>query len=322
MNGIDNIFEDDLGFETEPEVITNTQDVNTDNDNFFDDSKEGFTTEDSVWNTYLESKGFKNSMIRIVDEDQVEKDINFYDLSREEQLEILNSNESSSTENLDDSEISLINHLRTNNLSVEEFLSQYRESIIAEGIAPAEPSYDIDAYDDQELYLLDLKNKYDLTDDELGLELEKELKNEELFNKKVTKIRSEYKLLEDKEKASKQAEFEALQQEEYNKFAQTMSGIANSVADFHGVFLEDNEKRETLSYLLEIDDSGYSQFSRDLNDPKKLYEAAWYLKYGKEAFEALESAYEAEILKLKKKDSPVVVQNFTKSPKHIDDLYT
>ena len=48
MNGIDNIFEDDLGFETEPEVITNTQDVNTDNDNFFDDSKEGFTTEDSV----------------------------------------------------------------------------------------------------------------------------------------------------------------------------------------------------------------------------------------------------------------------------------
>lgn len=294
--------------------------------NLFDEKTE-FTLDapDSLLNSLLKAKGIVDSKIVMIGEDDVEKEVNFYDLSVEEQLEILNAQapEETPESELDATEIDLINHLRTNNLSVNDFLTQYKEAILAEAQMPAtEATYEIDAYDDQELFLYDLKSQYDLTDEELQLELEKELTNPDLFNKKVTKLRAEYKELENQYKLQQQTEFEAQRQEQYNQFSSTMNTVAGKVEDFHGVFLEDNEKAETLSYLLDLDESGTSQFSKDLNNPSKLYEAAWYMRYGAEAFKALENAYEAEITKLKKVDKPrVVVQNSKPNPQSIYDLH-
>lgn len=327
MEDLDDLFNDaDLGLE-EPIVEQFTQqEVEPDNDDFFNlGSKE--PEQESLLDTLLKARGITDAKLTIIDEDEQEQEVNFYDLSREEQLEILNSQEplQAQENDLDDTEIDLLNHLRTNNLSIEDFLSQYRESIIAEMQQNTEPSYDINAYDDQELFLLDLKNKYDdLTDEELQAELEKELQNEALFTRKVTKLRAEYQQLEDQYKASQQAEFETQREEQYNQYANAMVEIATEVTDYHGVYLEDSEKTETLSYLLDLDDSGSSQFSKDLNDPAKLYEAAWYLRYGKEAFQALENAYEAEISRLKKlTDKPrAVVQNSGKNKiTDINQLY-
>lgn len=322
MEGFEDYLEEDLGLDQvtpeepiieEPLVIE---------DNLFNENIIDTPTTGTVLDELLKARGITDSMVKIVDENEVEKEINFYDLSREEQLEILNMTENTETNDLDTSEIDLINHLRTNNLSVDDFLTQYRESILAEVQQGVEPTYDIDAYDDQELFLLDLKAKYDLTDEELQMELEKELTNTDLFTKKVTKLREEYKQLETQYKEEQQAEFDAQRDEQYNIFANAMVDIATKVSDFHGVFLEDNEKQETLSYLLDLDDSGVSQFSKDLNNPDRLYEAAWYLRYGAEAFKALESAYEAEIAKLKKVDKPrVVVRNSDKPIQNINDLF-
>lgn len=317
----ENIFE---GLPEEPvteEIHKEEELIIPDDNNIFENNIESDKPSGTLVDDLLKGKGIDNAMISIIDEDGTEKEVSFYDLTKEEQLEILSTNENTSNENLDDSEIELINHLRTNNLSMEDFLAQYRESIIAEIQQNTEVPYTIDAYNDHELFLLDLKNKYELTDEELQAELEKELQNEELFNKKVTKLRAEYKQLEDQDKAAKELEFENTKQEQYNKFVDNMVEIATKIEDFHGVYLEDNEKQETLSYLLDLDESGMSQLSKDLNDPVKLYEAAWYLRYGKEAFQALENAYEAEIAKLKKVDKPrVVVPNSKKEINSIHDL--
>ena len=119
-------------------------------------------------------------------------------------------------------------------------------------------------------------------------------------------------------------EFEAKQQQEYNDFVNQMTSIAVDRSDFHGLELEDDEKNETLSYLLDLDNNGMSQFYKDLNDPETLYEVAWYLKYGKDAFSIIENAYEAEIAKLKaSKDKPRVVrQNTQESTElNINDLF-
>ncbi|MGV8961785.1 MAG: hypothetical protein ACOH2V_00120 [Candidatus Saccharimonadaceae bacterium] len=276
---------------------------------------------ESLVDEFLRTKGIDKGVIKILDENE-EKEVNFYDLTKEEQLEILNSSDSTADENLEDSEIELINLMRTNNLTPEEFLAQYRESILAEMQQQAEPSYEIDNYDDNELFLLDLKNKYDLTDEELQTELEKELTNPELFAKKTGKLRTEYKESEDLYNASKTQELEDDRLEKYNQFTEVMDGIATETDHYHGVYLEDTEKTETLSYLLDLDDSGVSQFSKELNDPNRLFEAAWYLRYGKEAFAALENAYEAEIAKLKKQDKPrVVVQGSKKPINNINELY-
>lgn len=321
MDGFEGILDDDIDLgEITPEVVVNDETILID-DSLFDDNIIDTPVDDTILNQLLLAKGIKNATITIVDENNEEQEINFHDLSREDQLEILNSPETIPDENLDDSEIQLINHLRTNNLSVEDFLAQYKESILADLQDSADVSYDIDAYDDHELFLLDLKNKYDLTDEELQSELEKELTNEDLFTKKVTKLRAEYKLLEDEYKTNQQKEFQAKEKERYDEFKNAMSNVAEKVSDFHGVYLEDNEKQETLSYLIDLDETGVSRFSKDLNSPNKLYEAAWYLRYGKEAFQALENAYEAEIAKLKKVDKPrVVVRNSDKPIKNINDL--
>ena len=87
--------------------------------------------------------------------------------------------------------------------------------------------YDIDSYNDQELFLLDLKNKYDLTEEELTAELERELQNEDLFKKKIDKIRNEYKELENQYKAEQAAEFEANQKKEYDQFVEQVVTVAS-----------------------------------------------------------------------------------------------
>ena len=86
-----------------------------------------------------------------------------------------------------------------------------------------------------------------------------------------------------------------------------------------------NEKNEVLSFLLDQDENGASQFYKTLSDPNKLYEAAWFLRYGKESFDALKNAYESEIAKLKKQDKPTVVRKpkpgDTNKEKNIHDLF-
>ena len=282
MEEFDNIFDEDIDLEglekTPAEIEPTLEEQSKGDDDFFGLSTKEDEPKGSLLDEFLKAKGISDNKITIIDENKEEKEVSFYDLTQEEQLEILNSQEATSNEDLDDSEIELINQLRANNMSIEDYLVQFRESVLAE-VQQAEPSYDIDAYDDHELFLLDLKNKYDLTDTELQAELEKELANEELFTKKVTKLREEYKQLEDQIKLDEQAKLEADNEDNYNQFANTMVDIATNTTDFHGMFLEDTEKQETLSYLLEMDDTGLSRFSKDLNNPEKLYEAAWYLRY-------------------------------------------
>ena len=50
---------------------------------------------------------------------------------------------------------------------------KYEDQVSAKLQESIQQSYDIDAYDDNELYLLDLKQKYDLSEEELKIELEK-----------------------------------------------------------------------------------------------------------------------------------------------------
>ena len=161
-----------------------------------------------------------------------------------------------------------------------------------------------------------------MSDDELKKELEKELQDETLFKKKTDVLRKEYKALEDQYKEAQQLESIKQREEEYNQFSERMVDVAVNTPDFYGIELEDDEKNEVLSFLLDQDENGTSQFYKTLADPNKLYEAAWFLRYGKESFDALKNAYESEIAKLKKQDKPTVIKknDNTNRLKNIHDL--
>lgn len=293
-------------------------------DSIFDDG-DGTDSTVSAVDKYLQSKGFENSEVTIYDENDEEIKVNFHELSSDEQLDILSSittKERGAQLYADEQE--WINELRKNNLDFDSFLELYKNSIMEELGATQEDSYEIDAYDDRELFLLDLKNKYDLTDEELQSELEKELQNEELFEKKVAKTRAEYKELETQYRQMQEQEFARQQEQEYQHFAQQMVGIATNINEFHGLELEDDDKNDTLSYMLDLDDNGVSQLARDLQDPEKLYAVAWYLRHGNDAFRIIENAHESEISKLRAlRDKPNVIRQESRQGnrvKHMNEL--
>lgn len=323
MDELNDLFDADLQLDLKTDTDAELVDNNTNDDLFSEELIEKEITGNPVLDNLLKAKGITDGKIKIIDEDESETEVNFSDLSVEEQLEILNESASTEDDNLDESEVELINYMREKNLSVEDFLELYKQEIIASLEESTTQNYEIDAYDDSELFMLDLKNKYNLTDEELEKELEKELKDETLFKKKVDVLRAEYKQLEDEQKEAQKLEFEQNQQQEYDKFAERMVNIAVETPEFYGIELEDEEKNEVLSFLLDIDESGVSEFSKTLNDPKKLYEAAWFLRYGKESFDALKNAYESEIARIKKDSKPGVVHKNPKQSKQgsIHDLF-
>ena len=323
MDGLEDIFDNELDLTEELSKNTNIDQtpISEDTSDFNLFGEESNKPSVNVLDELLKSKGINDAKVAIIDEDNVEKEVDFYELSKEEQLAILNNQDNEeNNDDLDDTEVELLNHLRSNNLSIEQFLENYKQSIIEElGVAPIQ-NYDIDSYDDQELFLLDQKNKYDLTDDELAEALKKELENEDLFKKKIDKTRVEYKELEDQYNAAQEQDSKRQKDEEYNQFSDTMVDVAVQTPEFYGIELEDEEKDEVLSFLLDLDENGTSDFYKTLNDPKKLYEAAWFLRYGKESFDALKNAYESEISKLKKDKTTVVHRTSDKEIKSIHDL--
>lgn len=272
MENFESVFEEDLGLDApveeglEPVIKEET----------IDSIFGGSTAEPSIVDDLLKAKGIQGSKILIIDEENNEQEVDFYSLSKAEQLEILATPEpETAPSTLQQDEEELISYLRDNKITLQEYLQLYEQSVVEKLNENNEPTYDIDAYDDEELFLLDLKSRYDdLTDEELIKELEKELENKELFLKKTTKLRSEYKQLEDTYKEEQQKEFNAQRETQYNGFVDTMVDVAVKTQDLYGIELEDDEKNNVLSTLLELDDNGTSQFNKLLEDPDNLYRAA------------------------------------------------
>ena len=241
---------------------------------------------------FLKDNGIEDiSKIKYEDENGEIQEVDFNSLSGEEQLTILKELSSS---DFSESEINAITWLRNNNVTLEQAIDYFKQMAIEEykaslGNDISEPHYDVDSYSDDELYFADLKARYtSMSDEELKYELDKAKENEDLFKKKVEIIRNDYK---EKEKEAA-LEAQRKEEEEYN---QLRSALTESVSNFKEIsfdykdpksdvlVIEDDEKSKILSYLLEQDTNGYSQFFKDLNDPKVLVELAWYRLFGQDA---------------------------------------
>jgi len=326
MDELDNSFGDIFSPETNLETAQTNESSNVfKDDEFFNDNSgtEISNPTVSVLDEYLINNGVKDTKITVVDENNIEKEVGFYDLSKEEQLDVLNSFKTNDIV-LQEEEENLIKFLREKNMSLESYLKTYEDQVSAKLQESIQQSYDIDAYDDNELYLLDLKQKYDLSEEELKIELEKGLQDEELFKKKVTALRKEYKGLEDQYKESLAHEERVKQEEQFNQFQNKMVDVALKTPDFYGIELEDTEKDEILSFLLDVDDKGVTDFAKSLNDPEKLYEIAWFSRYGKESIDALKNVYESEINRLREeisKKEKVTKVTENKEVKTINDLF-
>ena len=243
-------------------------------------------------------------------------------MSDEEKLSILSAPDFE----LDESEIEVINFLRSNNTTLEDIIKQREQEAVKAALAQ-EDEFTVDAISDEELFVADLKSRYpNLTDEELANELDREMGNDALFRKKADTIREQYKQMEqlDKEERSRQAELEA--EQEYEKLSSELLEVAQGVEDMYSLELEDQDKDDVLRCLLEKDAQGQSKFIKLLEDPKMLFKLAWFAEKGDEAFDTIHQYYKKEI-ETARRGKPMVpgrnseVVRGTKPAKNNDDKF-
>lgn len=246
-----------------------------------------------VMHQFLQQYGIKDpKKIQFENEDGEITEMDFDSLSRDEQMTMLKD---LTDPGLSEHEIDVVNYLRKNNVTLDQVIDHFANERLNQYLNEnpdqvKQKSYRIDDYSDDELYLADLKAKYpDFTDEELISKLDVAKLNEDLFKKESEVLRQQYKAQEDQE-----LEMEKMQEEQRNKDLQDNLIMAvnrfNSISiddldaadnDHLVLEIEESEKHNILNYLLTQDKDGKSQLVKDIEDPDKLIEIAYYMLYGK-----------------------------------------
>lgn len=238
---------------------------------------------------FLQKRGIEDpSKIKFENDNGELEDYDFSSLTPEEQLSIL---EEVANPGLSEHETEVVNYLRQNNTNFDQVIDYFAEKRLQEYLEQnpdqvRQQVYSIDDFSDEELYLADLKSKFtSFTDEELTEKLSAAKLNEDLFKKEVDILRLAYKAEEDQER-----ELEKQQEDQYyedlrNNLVEVASHFNEISLDYNdpesdSLVIEDGDKRQILSYLLNQDADGRSQFVKDLDDPQVLIELAWYRTQG------------------------------------------
>lgn len=254
-------------------------------------------------NQLLEAKGIKNGVVSFENDEGEIEEIPFDELTPEEQFNILNTSTEEPDLGLNEQETFALNFLRENNVTLEEAIDYFSKKAVEEALAGNAPNEDsIETYSDEEIYALDLlsRNK-DLTQEEIQARLDKQREHPDLFKQKADELRQEYIELQKTQIAEKEAEIQREQLAELEKVTNSLVSVAKEVDIIGGLDIEPEDKQEVLDFILTKDDQGTTGFGKLLDDPKALFEIAWYAKKGKEAFDVIHDYYKKEISEASKR---------------------
>ena len=213
-------------------------------------------------------------------------------LSKEEQLNILAGSNTPEETDLDDSEIDLLNAIRSSGMSIEDYLNSLIQKQVQQMQVPNQQTFKIDELSDEEVYALDLLEKVgaeNISDEELTEAVEKAKENSTLFSKTVAGLRNEYKQLQQDEEARELNAYQAQQQEAYQNFSASIIDQIQNLNSFAGQQLEmtQQDAENLAQFMLDIDDQGMSPFGRALQDPELFTKAAFWLLHEDEIVEEL-----------------------------------
>ena len=298
MAEIDNLFDDDYGYMPEEE-----QEVNDVQDDYAQQTSEPQEEGDLI-ESLLKRQGISDpTRIKFEGEDGIIKERDWDELSYNEQLNILTSDNSSNPEtDLDDDEIDLINMIRSSKISPQEYIDAVKNQAINDYTSQGtyqEPKYSVDDYTDDELFIYDMQARMpDMTDDELRDALENAKSNETVYQKQVNGIRNEYKQLENNKIQQEQAIAQQQYQEQYQQYANSIIDAIDNQSDIAGIFELEDEDKQLLAYsILGQDQAGISNLAKAVNDPTTLVKMMWFALNGERAFQEIDEYYKDQITK-------------------------
>lgn len=258
--------------------------------------------EDDLVAALLRSKGISNPKeIKFEEEDGTETVKDFYSLTKEEQLDLLGTNDLDDNYGLEEAEIDAVNFLRENNATLQEVIDYYQQLAVEAYKNSLDATTDVASFTDEELYVSDLKNRYeDLTDEELEVELAKAQETPDLFKKKVDKLRADYQRIEEESKNAQAAAAVASQDEAYLQITNSLIDVVNEIDDMFGIDLELQDKEDIIASITDRDLNGVTPLVKALDNPENLFKAAWFVNKGEEAFNLLHNYYRKEIEEVRK----------------------
>lgn len=268
-----------------------------------EENEPDLVSDEDIITILLKDKGINPDSVKFQNENGEIEEKRFEDLTKEEQLQILNYNEIQDNYGLEDDEVGLINELRESNLSVDEYKQLIANKAIQEFVANNDSTtstYEVDSIPDDELYIIDLKAKIpELTDEDANSELELAKQNETLYQKKIQSIRNEYKQKEDLLVKQQEEEQRLANEKEAQEFENTIIETIqeNDTIDLgeSSLRLSEDDMNEVASFILDSDAAGVRYIAKALNDPKTLVGMAWYALKGKEAFSQISEYYKQKI---------------------------
>lgn len=264
--------------------------------------------EDDFLTSLLKSRGIKDkSKIKFATEEgDVEEveEVDWDSLSNEDKLNILSSSESTPEDGLDESEIQLIKAIRDSGMSPSEYLQFIGNGEVERYIQNSqEPQYEIDAYSDDELFLMDFMSRMgEVTEDEATEALERAKANEGLFKKQIEAIRNEYKQAEQENQMQAQLEQEQIAQQQYDQFSNQIVDEINNLKEIQGFELnmENNDMQELYDFITGQDAAGNNYLAKALSDPQVLVKTAWLALNGDQMINDITNYFQKEIASVRK----------------------
>lgn len=290
-------------------------------------------TEDDIIASLLADKGITDiNKIKFQGDEGIEE-YSWNDLDHEEKLNILRSNPTTTTnDDLDDSEIDLINMIRNSRMTPDEYISYVQNQGIQAYLQNQQPQMasSIDEISDDELQLTDIITKLgddNVTDQELQDILDNAKSNPTLYKKQVDAIRKEYMLREENMRSQELKMQQQQQQEQYDVFAQNVAREIQNLTDYYGYELNMNEEEmdQLYEFITGFDNAGVSIFGKALNDPATLVKMAWSVLYGEQAIQDINEYWTNELKnsrsskKDKRKSNVEIRQNNINNTKDVED---
>lgn len=257
--------------------------------------------DEDVVSSFLRSRGIDPNSVKFENADGEIEEVPFSELSREDQLQLMQYNDLDDNYGLTQEEVQLINQLRYNNLSVADYNNYIAKQAVADyNNTVNQPHMQVDSIPDDELYVIDLKARIpEISDEELYEELETAKSNESTYSKKIESIRSEYREKEQMMQKQQQDEIRAQHQQQMQQFENV---IVDTIQKNDSIDLGDSslslsvdDKNELASFILDSDATGVRYISKALNDPNTLVKMAWYALKGEEAIRQISNYYKKQI---------------------------
>ncbi|MBO5957252.1 MAG: hypothetical protein J6Q39_06835 [Bacteroidales bacterium] len=269
-----------------------------DQDDDYSDPIQPVETPEDYLTQLLKSRGVDRDRVRIENEDGEIEEWKFDDLDDETKFGILNQ----SNDMLSDDEITAVNFLRQNRMNLQDFVEYQRQQAIKEYLEQnSTPQYTVDQVSDDDLFRFELQDQMpDLTDEEIEDQLNRAKENETFFQKKIAALRKEYKELEDNQIKANEEQAAAEKEEQFNQLAQSLVSVARDTEEMNGMLLDDQDKEDVLSFLLDRDANGQSEFYKLFSDPKALFKMAWTMLKGDQAHETYTQYFTNEIAKARR----------------------